>query len=69
MKIENCINMSPADLDKEILKERAKIKRAKSTIALLEKLKIANAKTENPSQQNATHDTQRKSEHKDFQNR
>lgn len=69
MKIENCINMSPAQLDEEILKERSKIKKAKNTIALLEKLKIANAKNENPSQQNTAHDTQRKSEHKDFQNR
>jgi len=40
MRFEKYINMSPAQLDAEIKKERGKIDKAKATIALLEKLKL-----------------------------
>lgn len=45
MKLEKYVNMNSAQLDAEIEKEKKRIKKAKATIALLEKLKLVPGKT------------------------
>lgn len=49
MKLEKYISMDSVRLDAEIAKEKERIRKAKTTISLLEKLKIANKDSENSS--------------------